>query len=100
MSWKCFGNELSENHLGVALIQPGDSVIVANERFCRGSIVAIMHDSNDAVWTIEKKYRIIRVEPRNCTSLTLAVKCERAFFFAFDDGVNENYEIVRTCLCQ
>ena len=34
MSWKCFDYELFENHLGVALIQPGDSVIVANERFC------------------------------------------------------------------
>ena len=34
MSWKCFDKELSEDHLGVALIQPGDSVIVANERFC------------------------------------------------------------------
>ncbi len=35
MSWKCFGRNLSENHLGVALIQPGDSVIVENERFCQ-----------------------------------------------------------------
>ena len=35
MSWKCFGRNLFENHLGVALIQPGDSVIVVNERFCR-----------------------------------------------------------------
>ena len=34
MCWKCFDKELSENHLGVALIQPGDSVIVMNERFC------------------------------------------------------------------
>ena len=34
MSWKCFDRNLFENHLGVALIQPGDSVIVANERFC------------------------------------------------------------------
>ena len=33
MSWKCFDRNLFENHLGVALIQPGDSVIVANERF-------------------------------------------------------------------
>ena len=33
MCWKCFDEELSENHLGVALIQPGDSVIVTNERF-------------------------------------------------------------------
>ena len=33
MCWKCFDEELSENHLGVALIQPGDSVIVVNERF-------------------------------------------------------------------
>ena len=34
MSWKCFGRNLFEYHLGVALIQPGDSVIVVNERFC------------------------------------------------------------------
>ena len=34
MSWKCFDRRLFENHLGVALIQPGDSVIVVNERFC------------------------------------------------------------------
>ena len=37
MSWKCFGRNLFENHLGVALIQPGDSVIVVNERFCEWS---------------------------------------------------------------
>ena len=37
MSWKCFDRNLFENHLGVALIQPGDSVIVVNERFCEWS---------------------------------------------------------------
>ena len=42
MSWKCFDKELFENHLGVALIQPGDSVIVVNERFCKEMLYVLL----------------------------------------------------------
>ena len=60
MSWKCFGRNLFENHLGVALIQPGDSVIVANERFC--------------------VYRIIRVEPRILRPLHFWIECKGFYY--------------------